>query len=168
MPAAASATLETDTLRGLELLRVGVGNGRNYSESDLHNVIDGYQQLKNHGYTPYAKLGHNREQPLLASDGLPAAGQGADMRLSGDGQAIVADVTDVPKRIVELVKVKGYGPRSAELWINQQLIPDAPPLPMALRSFAWLGADAPALKNLNDIEALYHKEVAEAMVLDDR
>lgn len=166
MPAA-PAVLQTDTVRDLELLRVGVGNGRRYTADDLQHLLDADQKLRAYGYTPYMKLGHNRSQSLLASDGLPNAGNIQPLRLSADGQAVVADVTDVPKQVARLIQTKNYGPRSAELWVNQQLIPDEPPLPMALRSAAWLGGEAPALKNLNDIEALYHREVAEASFLDD-
>ena len=165
MPPAAPAKLETQNIYGLELLRVGAGNGREYTKEDIDGVIDGFKKLGEYGYKPTAKLGHNPQQHLLTADGLPAAGTVEEMYLSADGQAAVVDVANVPKKVAQFIEVKGYGPRSSELWLDKALIPGQPNIPIALKSFAWLGADAPALKNLNDIEALYHEDELSAETL---
>src|SRR5439155_841291 len=98
-------TVEGISIAGVEVLQTGHWNKREYTHRDLDYLTATFQATKG-VYQPYGKLGHNDEQALIANDGLPAAGWISNLyRL---GNKLVADFTDVPGKIAELIKAKAY------------------------------------------------------------
>lgn len=142
--------MDTVNIAGVEILRIGKWNGREYSGNDLDAMVASFAALRG-TYEPPAKLGHNAEQQLLASDGLPAAGWVAN--LYRKGSTLVADFKDVPKSIAELIKAGAYKKRSAEIWFNTKF--GEITYPAVLKAVSWLGADAPAVSGLSDVFEMY-------------
>src|SRR4051794_3652715 len=105
--------MNTIDLKGVEILRPGKWNGRDYTADELRSMVDAFHDLKD-VYAPPGKLGHNKEQSLLASDGLPAAGWVKDLRMQDD--RLVADFAKVPAKLGELIEAGGYRTRSSEVW----------------------------------------------------
>jgi len=70
--------LQTSSLSGVEILLPGTWSGveggeNSYTTQDLDGIVESFHAL--HGvFQPVCKLGHNKDQRFLASDGLPAAG----------------------------------------------------------------------------------------------
>jgi hypothetical protein len=131
-------------------MRIGRWNGRDYSGADLDAMVAAYNALRG-VYDPPAKLGHNSEQQLLASDGLPAAGWVSN--LYRRGERLVADFKDVPKKVAELIKAGAYKKRSAEIWFNAEF--GERTYRTVLKAVSWLGADAPAVSGLSDVFEMY-------------
>jgi hypothetical protein len=145
--------MNTVDISGVEILRPGRWNGREYTTDQLAAMVDAFHDLKD-VYAPPGKLGHNKEQALLANDGLPAAGWVKDLRMNDD--RLVADFAKVPAKLGELIEAGAYRTRSAEVWFNADF--DGKQYPAVLKAVSWLGADAPAVKGLGDICALYTEE----------
>lgn len=142
----------TSTIAGVEILRTGTWNGRNYTTEDFDNMVASFNALKD-VYEPPGKLGHNEEQALLANDGLPAVGWVSGLKRVGD--KLLADFRDVPAKFAKLVEVGAYRKRSAEIWFNVDLEGNGKKWPAVLRAVSWLGADPPAVKGLQDVYEMY-------------
>ena len=91
------------------------------------------------------KLGHGKAQQILAEAGLPAAGWLENVRLNGN--AVVSDIKQVPKRIADIIEAGGWRNRSVELRRRDGKL--------ILSGLALLGMKLPAIDTLKDIEALY-------------
>lgn len=131
-------------------MRIGKWNGRDYSGADLDAMVSSFSALRG-VYDPPAKLGHNPEQKLLASDGLPAAGWVSNLYRVRD--RLVADFKDVPQSVADLIKTGAYKKRSAEIWFNAEFGEKVHRA--VLKAVSWLGADAPAVDSLSDVFEMY-------------
>lgn len=151
----AKNALETVSIAGVEILSPGRWNGREFTSADLDNMVSAFQAT-NLAYKPFGKLGHNEDQELLAVDGLPAAGWVSNLYRSG--KKLVADFTDVPAKLADLIKANAYRTRSAEVWFNRTI--EGTVYPAVLKAVAWLGADAPAVTSLDDIAAMFTNDDA--------
>lgn len=94
------------------------------------------------------KLGHNEDQPL--TDGQPALGWVS--RVYREGDKLLADFTDMPTAVYEMVKTGLYRFVSVELLKNVQA--GTREIPWVLDAVALLGADQPAVGTLNDLQSL--------------
>lgn len=144
---------ETFSQNGVEIFSVGQWNGDNFSEKDLNDIVSAFNETKN-GVQPYLKLGHNKEQNLLAKDGLPAAGWVDKIYVQGG--KLLADFKDIPKKIYQLLEKKAYKKVSCEMFFNVKI--NNKSYPKLLTAVSLLGADTPAVMNLNDILNLYSFE----------
>lgn len=144
---------ELKSLNGVEIFATGKWNGDNYTQSDLQDMVDSFIPLKG-TLQPYVKLGHNEKQPLLAKDGLPAAGWIENIYIQGN--KLMADIKDMPKTIYELVKNKAYKRISSEIYWNLK-DQSGQVYKRALKAIALLGGDTPAVGSLADVQALYTK-----------
>jgi hypothetical protein len=155
------AKLETVDLLGEEVFSAGKwtatnGKARAYSVDDLKNMADAANE------TTYRnkplKLGHNNEQKALKDagyfgDGAPAAGWMKNFRVQGE--KLIADFTQVPKVIADLIKGGAYKQKSLEIWDDfkdEALNKVYKMMPCAV---ALLGTELPAVSNLNSLTALY-------------
>lgn len=160
------AELETVTIKGLPVLKVGVWNGIRYTKAILDALADAHEETVDK-LDPPVKLGHDDKQKLLQNDGYPAAGWVRNLRRVGSD--LLADLINVPKKLAELIKVRAYGPRSVE--IRRDITIGGREYPWVLTGLAFLGADLPAVEGLNDIPKLYQSlgleldEDAEVIVL---
>jgi hypothetical protein len=144
--------LETKEIKDVEIFAAGTWNGDMYTEKDLEDMVEAFKSTKE-TIKPFLKLGHNEMQPILAADGLPAAGWISDIRKVGS--KLLADFTGVPKSIYELIKAGAYRKVSAEIFWNFAC--DGKKYPYLLKAVALLGADIPAVSSLADIMSLYAK-----------
>lgn len=97
------------------------------------------------------KFGHNSEQPV--TDGQPALGWVSRIYRSGD--TLLADFTDVPTSVYELIQTAKYKFVSVELLKDVQA--GTRTLPWVLDAVALLGADQPAVGTLKDLQSLTMK-----------
>lgn len=142
--------LQTFDITGVELFAAGTWNGDAYTTADLDEMVRAHREVGDQ-IKPYMKLGHAPNQSLLRSDELPAAGWIENLRRDGD--RLVADIRNVPKRIYQLLKAKAYRRRSAEVLCNFKVGDKA--YRYALKACAFLGGEMPAVHTLNDALALY-------------
>jgi hypothetical protein len=144
--------VETYNITGVEIFSSGVWNGDEYSLEDLQGMVEAFEKNKV-AVRPFLKLGHDDDQKLIQNDGLPAAGW-ID-RLYILGEKLVADFSSIPKKIFDLISNKAYRKVSSEIYWNVQIGEQY--YKHMLGAVALLGADTPAVMNLNDILGLYTK-----------
>lgn len=94
------------------------------------------------------KFGHNGEQPL--TDGQPALGWVS--RIYRQGKKLLADFTDVPSLVYDLIRAARYKYISIEL--GKDVKADTREIPWVLDAVALLGADQPAVGTLKDLQSL--------------
>ena len=175
--------LATVTLKDVEILEAGVAihgigsppEGDIWSSDDLRGMAQAAQELEKAGEWRVAarvgqeplgktKLGHQEQQTLLSSAELPAAGWLTNQRVSSDGNKLVADIADVPRKIADLVKAKAYRTRSSELSsVKSQR--NGKSYPWVVSGLAWLGGKMPAVRTLDEVHALYAGDEAERRFL---
>lgn len=137
-------------IKGVEIFSSGTWNGDTYTNDDLDQMVKAFNDNRGR-FRPYLKLGHNEEQTLVQSDGLPAAGWiGNVYRV---GEKLFADFVDIPNKIYELIENRAYRKVSCEIYWNVDI--DGQNYPYLLSAVALLGADTPAVMNLADILSMY-------------
>jgi hypothetical protein len=136
----------TNELKAVELFSVGTWKGIPVTKEDLESMVEGFSHT-NSFYRPPLKLGHNKEQPLLAEDGLPNAGQVNNLYVKDN--KLVGDFTNIPDKIFSLIKKKRYNKVSIELFSGVKL--KGKTFKKFLGAVALLGADVPGVLNLTDI-----------------
>lgn len=144
--------METKSIPGVEVFSVGTWNGDEYTHDDLREMVRAFNETKQH-VKPFLKLGHDEEQKLVQSDGLPSAGWIERLYVLGD--KLVADFVDIPKKIHDLIVSKAYRKVSSEIYWNLKVQDKT--YGKFLSAVALLGADTPGVMNLNDILAMYKK-----------
>ena len=142
---------ETQTLENEEIFAVGKWNGDTYTHDDLVHIAENFNKLKDE-VKPPVKLGHSENQKLLEADDMPAGGWVKSLKVAWD--KLLADISDVPKKIYELIKNKAYKRKSAEIY-PEYTGSDGKKYGKVLRALAFLGAACPAVNTLDDIHALY-------------
>ena len=142
--------METFDLVGLEVFAEGKWNGDEYNQKDLDEMVKAFQQTKDK-VKPYLKIGHGTDQSLLRDDELPAAGYITN--LYRQGTKLLADVTKVPKKIYDLIRVGAYSRVSAEIYWNISILGRT--FKRMLKAVALLGAEMPAVTDLKGIMDLY-------------
>lgn len=138
------------SVQGVEIFSTGLWNGKQITNETLDLIADAFAQTKS-VIKPHLKLGHDEDQKLLQSDGLPAAGWVENVRKVGS--KLVADFVDIPKKVYQLIKNNAYRKVSCEIYNNIEI--DGRQYPKLLGAVALLGADMPGVLNLNDILSMY-------------
>lgn len=147
--------MQTYNLKNVEIFSVGQWNSDSFTQEDLQGIVKTFEETKA-GVKPYIKLGHDKNQKIaensgLQKDGLPSLGWVDKMYIKGD--KLVADFTDIPKKVYDLIKVGAYKKVSCEMFFNVKI--KERKFKHLLTAVSLLGADTPAVMNLNDIHALY-------------
>lgn len=150
--------LKIQEVPGVEVLAVGEWNGDTYSIKDLDNMVEAFEELRGQ-LDPPIKIGHDEKQGLLEASGLqkdgdPAAGWVE--KLYRRGTKLIADLKEVPEKIAELIQAGAYKKRSAEVYIDYKVGNKI--YPRVLKAVGLLGAEIPAVKNIDDIRALYREK----------
>lgn len=138
------------SVSNVEIFSVGKWNGKKITQSDLDSIVDAFSKTKK-SIRPFLKLGHDDDQKIIQSDGLPAAGWVENIRRSGG--KLLADFVDIPKKVFQLIKNKGYRKVSVELFSNIEI--ENQRFPKMLGAVALLGSDLPGVLNLDDILSMY-------------
>jgi hypothetical protein len=134
-------------LRGVEIFSSGTWNGDVYNERDLDAMVSAFHSL---GIKPPLKLGHDEAQKWFGQkDGAPALGWVANLRRFG--KKLVADLVDVPDALHGMITSKRYRTKSAEVYWDYK-DGEGRIWPRVLRAVALLGADLPAVSNLQDLQ----------------
>ena len=134
-----AATHEFDA----EIFSTGKWNGDTYSESDLQDIVSNYNALAE-AVKPPVKLGH------AWKEGQPALGWVKKLKLAGN--KIVATLTDVPQIVYDAIKAGRYKRVSSEIYWNYKS-KAGKTYNYVLKAVALLGADIPAVSDLNDLTA---------------
>ncbi len=157
----AKEKLQTVDIPGVEIMAVGTWQGypsaATYTQKDLDALVDSFVALtgdKKLNFEPPVKLGHAANQKLLQEDGYPAAGWVSALKRVGD--KLVADFKAVPKAIADIISAGGYKKVSSEIYSDYSIA--GKKFPLALKAVALLGGDIPAVKTIQDIQALYAAE----------
>lgn len=149
-----SFALETVSLKGVEIFDVGTWNGDPYTDAQLDEMVANTMTLKRKGLLePPVKLGHGDKQGRLEDEGMPAGGW--IERVYRVGTKVVADLSDVPAKLADLVRSKAYRKVSAEIWPKFGKAADGQTYGYVLKAIAFLGGEIPAVPTLKDIAALY-------------
>jgi hypothetical protein len=135
-------------IKGVEIFSTGTWNGDPYTEDDLDAMVSAFSVA---GINPPLKLGHADAQKFFGQkDGAPALGWVE--RIYRRGKKLLADMKDVPEALYGLIREKKYRKVSAEIYWNFKG-GDGTVFPRALKAVALLGADMPAVSNLEDLQA---------------
>ncbi len=146
--------LETVDLEGVEILSVGgpihgVGSppeGDHWTPEQLREIADANLDLAEE-IKPPSKIGHSK-----SSD--PAVGWLSNIRVSDDGQKLLSDIKQVPRKFADLVGRGAWRHRSVELSrVTSQKTGRTHD--WAVTGLAWLGAKLPAVSTLDDVVKLY-------------
>jgi phage I-like protein len=144
------------SLENVEIMREGVWNNTTFTGEDLDEMVRAFDATKKE-LKPYLKLGHDKDQKLLQSDGLPAAGWITELKKKG--KSIYAKIENIPKKVYDLIKKGRYGRFSAEVFFNQVF--SGKLYKRALKALALLGSDTPAVSTMDDLVNLYKKNEKE-------
>jgi len=135
----------------IPVFEIGQVESKNYTEKDLDQIIANFSKLQNTHRPPIIVLGHDEDQEFLKKSGLPSAGWVS--RLWRKGKILYADVKEIPSKVVSVIKSGAYKYPSVEIYRN--FVEDGKNLGHVLRRIAFLGADIPRIKSLDDIVARY-------------
>jgi hypothetical protein len=138
------------SINGVEIFSVGKWNGDNYTENDLKEMVQAFNDTKD-GVRPFLKLGHDNKQKLVQEDGLPAIGWVNKIYIKN--KKLYADFIDIPSKIYALIEARAYRKVSSEIFWNISI--GEKTYKRMLSAVALLGADTPGVMNLNDILAMY-------------
>jgi len=148
--------MATVTVPNVELVSVGTwdaSTGRStITPDDLTAAVQAFSD--NLVNKPPVKIGHT--DPRFADgnhDGAPAFGWIENIRTSPDGQKLLGDLVGVPAKLAEIMPAAfrrrsiemAYGYRTAAGKVYRAVV----------TGLALLGAQAPAVRNLADVVALY-------------
>jgi hypothetical protein len=157
----------TTTVEGVELLRVGTwdastGKAR-VTRADLAAMVDAWGNPA-HDAAP-VKIGHDDDRfqdsegnPPSTRDGEPAYGWVENLRLSEDGAVLIGDLVGVPRMLADVMST-ALRRRSVEL-VRHDRVGDKT-YSAVLTGIALLGVQAPAVKGLADLRALFAEQLAQ-------
>lgn len=152
---------ESYSIKGVEIFEEGKHGGDEYSSEDLDSMVQAFGVV---GFKPPLKLGHTPKQKLLQNDGLPAAGW--IERIYRQGKKLVADFSDIPRQIYELISRKAYDRVSAEVYWNYKDDNKDLKFPRVLKAVALLGSDIPEVTSLKAISEMYASKDNEFRVVN--
>jgi hypothetical protein len=129
-------------LKRQELFAVGEWNGTQFSEADLDAMVQSFEALGLAGRVPL-KFGHDSPKP----DGQPSLGWVS--RVWREGSKLLADFSNVPEKVLSLIRDRAYKFVSVELLKNVRA--GTREIPWVLDAVALLGADQPAVGILKEL-----------------
>lgn len=138
------------SIKGVEIFSTGIWNNNKITPEILQDIVKAFKSTSE-TLKPFLKLGHNEEQKFLQEDGLPAAGWIENLYIKGN--KLLADFSDIPKKVFELIESKAYRKVSSEIYSGITI--DGVKHNHLLGAVALLGSDLPAVMNLKDILANY-------------
>lgn len=154
------------TVRDVEIARVGVWSASTGMwECTREQLEDAVRAQADPAFrAAILKVGHTdprfNDEPDaegLTGDGEPAVGRVTNLRLSADGQALIADFEQVPTWLAEIIPA-AYPSRSVEMFLNVTV--GSTTYAAVLTGVALLGVTAPAIESLADVATLYQQPTA--------
>jgi hypothetical protein len=147
-------------LIGAEIFSTGTWNGFEVTNDTLDNLVHSFEDAGLSGRVPL-KFGHD---VTGLDDGDPAVGW--VKRVYRKGRKLLADFTDIPREVYDLIKKGSYKFCSIELL--QNAAHDGVKYPTVLDAVALLGASPPAVTNLADLQRLTAARERPAFVFETR
>lgn len=144
------AKKDLKSINGVEIFSAGTWNGDTYSVQDLDIMVKAFEETQE-TVRPFIKLGHSDKQKILEAEGLPAAGWIG--RVYRQGDKLLADFVDIPRKIYEIIENKAYRKVSSEIYLGVKIKEKA--YKYMLGAVALLGAETPGVMNLSDILARF-------------
>ena len=136
---------ELSEITAVEIFAAGTWKGFKFVSEDLEEIASNSNTLlKKEENKPPLKLGHTEKQILKQEDGQPSLGWVRNFRTTGS--KLIADLVDIPVVVMNALKKRLYKQLSVEL-------SHSPHFGWFVKGLALLGADLPAVKSLQDLDA---------------
>jgi len=150
-----------DPSGGVEIFRAGRGaDGRTYTAADLQAMVDAHAKT---GFLP--PIRHEcggadaackvEMTEARKSFGLPALGYVTRLYLRGD--ALMADLSNVPRRLAEAIRAHDFERVAVEIYSPYVQELTGRKFSLVLKSISFVGA-VPALTDLDAVEGLYDEQ----------
>lgn len=136
----------------VKIFSIGEWNGINFTIEDLNTISNAFTMLADVHKVPL-KFGHNDEQPF--TDGQPALGWISKVWVDGD--ILMAKFIDMPEVVYQAMQKGLYKHVSVELDMGVEH--SGKFFTWVLSGVALLGADIPAVNNLDDLTAFMTKDL---------
>jgi hypothetical protein len=154
---------ELVTIPNITLVETGTWNASTgevtFTSDDLYAAVAALDDpaIK----TPRMRFGHTSSTATLYEssggfDSQPCVGKFTNLRVEGDGTALVGDLVGVPQWLAEVLPV-AYPNRSVEAYFEVKTS-TGKKHPMVITSVALLGEELPAVQTLDDLELLFSEE----------
>lgn len=127
----------------IEVMSAGTWNGIKFSVNDLKEMAENFGKLKD-VIKPPIKLGHTKDET-----GSPAFGWISDLKVTG--RKLVAYAEDIPEILINAIKKRLYRRVSSEVFFDY--VYDGKKYGKVFSALALLGAETPAVKDLEDLQA---------------
>lgn len=127
----------------IEVMSPGTWNNTKFTIDDLKEMAANFTKLKD-VIKPPIKLGHTKDET-----GKPAFGWISDLKVVGSKLMAYAD--DIPELLLSAIKKKLYRRVSSEVFFDYKY--DGKSYGKVFSALALLGAEAPAVKDLEDLQA---------------
>ncbi len=151
------------TIQNLEVFAVGTwtsaeGRTTTFTEQDLDEMVDSFHALNQTNIVkPHLKLGHQDAQKWFGQKtGIHALGWVE--RLWRNGQKLMADVSNIPESLLDLIKQKRYHNVSIEILPKGKIEHDGKKFGYILSAVALLGTEMPAVKDLAGLASALFSE----------
>ncbi len=152
------------TVSNVEIFATGTHNGDAYTKDDLDTLVNSFYALQDELKVP-VKLGHTSDEwnaELAKKIGVPKEiidgedGQGSIAlgwldNVRRKGTKLVADLKQVPEKVADWIESGLYKAVSCEIWQNYKSGDKT--YPYALCGLALLGAELPAVRNIEGLDA---------------
>lgn len=148
-------------IEGVEIFATGKHRGSRVVDitlDDLTEMVNSFNALAEAGgFQPIVKLGHDEAQKFFGQrKGIPALGFVEKLRI--EGSKLLADLTNVPDLLFDLIKNRRFNSVSIEMFPQTEF--NGKQFKNVLTAVALLGAELPAVKGLKDLAAtLFTEEV---------
>lgn len=129
-----------------EIFSVGVWNGMKFTKEDLLDIEKSFNELKDTLNIPL-KLGHDEKQVL--TDGLPAIGWVQSVEFNEKTEKLEAEFAIVSEAVQKAIDMEMY--RSVSIELDVGVTYKDKEFNFVLTGVALLGAELPAVNNLNDL-----------------
>lgn len=140
----------------LEIFGAGTWNSANagkvtVTESEIQDIVDNFAALKNTNIVkPHLKLGHTEAQKWFGQkNGIPTLGWIDNVWR--EGKKLLADISNVPDAILNLIRQGRYHNVSAEIYPPGVVEHGDKKLGHVLSAVAILGTEMPAVKDLDGL-----------------
>ena len=146
-------------ITGVEIFATGKHRGSetvDITENDLSEMVNSFNALGDkEGFRPVLKLGHDDAQKFFGQrKGSPNLG--FVERIWKEGGKILADFSNVPDALVDLIKQRRYNAVSIEMFPKTEV--GGSTFSNVLTAVALLGAELPAVKGLKELAATLFTE----------
>lgn len=141
-------------INNVEIFATGVWRGNKrvtVTDKTLDDMVNSFNELtsKVDGFRPFLKLGHKEMQQFGGESGAPSLGFVS--KIWREGEKILANFSNVPDALVDLVKSGRYNAVSIEFLPKVSF--GGTDYRSVLRAVALLGAELPAVKTLKGLSA---------------